>query len=154
MTTTPQTEWTTDHREWYRTVYLESDHWAELRGRKLKANPTCERCPRRATDVHHVNYRNIFDVELTDLLSLCRPCHDAEHKENGMPRRPRVSFGRYFPPHVKQAMRAQKQAVARPVFKHVREMTPKELKEYRKRQMKGNFKLRRCPKRDLGPRIR
>jgi hypothetical protein len=77
-------EWTTDNREWYRTVYLSSEHWKNLRRRKLAAQPSCEMCGRYGAhhsylDVHHVNYRNIFDVELTDLLTVCRRCHKQIH---------------------------------------------------------------------------
>lgn len=87
-----QTNWTNDHRKWYREVYLKSEHWRELRGRKLRQNPKCERCLSSACDVHHVNYRNIFDVQLTDLLSLCRPCHEEEHRVNGAPKRTRPNL--------------------------------------------------------------
>jgi len=80
-------EWTTDNREWYRTVYLKSPHWTDLRSRKLSQNPNCEVCGGRALDAHHVNYRRIFDVEISDLLSVCRKCHDDIHKAFETPRR-------------------------------------------------------------------
>lgn len=93
-----QTEWTTDHREWYRNVYLKSDHWKELRARKIRENPTCQRCPSFAgVDVHHVNYKSLFDVEMSDLLSLCRQCHDKEHQKNGMPVRAKIDYWNYIP---------------------------------------------------------
>jgi hypothetical protein len=38
-------------------------------------------------DAHHVNYRRIFDVEISDLLSVCRKCHDDIHKAFETPRR-------------------------------------------------------------------
>lgn len=106
------THWTNDHRKWYREVYLKSDHWHELRSRKLKQNPKCERCPARACDVHHVNYRNIFDVQLSDLLSLCRPCHEREHKVNGMPKRERLLDTR-FPDRVAQIITHRKRIEAK-----------------------------------------
>lgn len=85
--------WTTDHREWYRDVYLKSEHWKRLRSAKLYIDPKCQHCKTaKATDVHHVNYREIFDVTLDDLLSLCRPCHSKEHEINGMPKRDREKF--------------------------------------------------------------
>lgn len=93
-----QPEWTTDHREWYRTVYLKSDHWKELRARKISEHPSCQRCPSTLEpDVHHVNYKNLFDVETSDLLTLCRNCHDLEHTNNGMTVREKPSFDNYFP---------------------------------------------------------
>lgn len=101
--------WTTDHREWYRTVYLKSDHWLTLRASKLKENPVCERCgSAKALDVHHVCYRQLFDVTIQDLLTLCRKCHDAEHEKNGMPVRQRVSFENYFPKYAADKISKQK----------------------------------------------
>lgn len=66
--------------QWYVRIYLKSDHWLKLRARKLKSNPTCERCPNISkSHVHHVNYRFIFDVTIRDLLTLCDDCHRKEH---------------------------------------------------------------------------
>jgi 5-methylcytosine-specific restriction endonuclease McrA len=48
-------------------------------------------------DVHHVNYRNLFDVKLLDLLALCRSCHKEEHRTAGQPRRVKTSYWNYFP---------------------------------------------------------
>lgn len=103
--------WTNDHREWYRKVYLNSEHWRDLKRAKLSKNPACERCgsPDRP-DVHHVRYRNIFDVKIKDLLTLCRTCHQEEHEKNGMPVRHRVSYHSYFPDQVVQRIKDQKAA--------------------------------------------
>lgn len=69
-------------RHYYRNVYLYSDHWKELRAKKLEKNPNCEKCGRSVcVDVHHLIYRNLFDVTIDDLQSLCRKCHDEEHKK-------------------------------------------------------------------------
>ncbi len=108
------THWTNDHRKWYRTVYLKSEHWRDLRGRKLNRNPQCERCQAKACDVHHVRYRNIFDVQLHDLLSLCRACHTEEHRVNGMPKRRKV-IDRSFTPMQRAglALQRRKQKIRR-----------------------------------------
>jgi len=67
-------------RDYYRDEYLKSDHWKQLRSKKLDLTPHCERCPSCAQlDVHHRNYRNLYDVLLSDLETLCRGCHDEEH---------------------------------------------------------------------------
>ena len=80
--------WTNDHSHWYRTVYLKSDHWRNLQRQKRKQNPSCQRCGATSKlDIHHVNYHNIFDVQLSDLLTLCRRCHTQEHTINGTPKR-------------------------------------------------------------------
>jgi hypothetical protein len=71
----------TDYQQWYREVYLRSDHWQNLRKLAFQTyGRICSKC--RAIgrlDVHHLRYRNIFDVLVTDLQILCRQCHEREH---------------------------------------------------------------------------
>jgi hypothetical protein len=69
-------------REWYRKVYLHSDHWSELRSARLfVAGFQCEKCQKTGMlDVHHLRYRSIFNVTVDDLQALCRSCHNAEHE--------------------------------------------------------------------------
>ena len=60
----------------YREEYLLSDHWKELKECKLTQTPLCENCgTQRYIEPHHVNYKNLYDVELSDLKTLCRKCH-------------------------------------------------------------------------------
>jgi 5-methylcytosine-specific restriction endonuclease McrA len=67
-------------RDYYRNVYLKSDHWRELRKRKLELNPLCEKCGgNNCVDPHHLLYRNLYDVQLSDLQTLCRKCHAEVH---------------------------------------------------------------------------
>lgn len=69
-------------RENYRREYLRSDHWKELRSRKLTENPLCEVCgSKERVEPHHINYRNLYDVELFDLKTLCRKCHMDVHEK-------------------------------------------------------------------------
>lgn len=90
-------EWTNDHRQWYREVYLRSQHWADLVTRKLRANPKCELCGKKGRlDIHHINYKNIFDVTIDDLASLCRGCHNREHEIRGLPKRVKISYSDYY----------------------------------------------------------
>lgn len=66
--------------------YLQSDHWKKLRKRKLKESPSCLVCKTEKTlEVHHIRYKNLTDVKLTDLRTLCEKCHRTLHKakENG-----------------------------------------------------------------------
>jgi 5-methylcytosine-specific restriction endonuclease McrA len=68
-------------RDEYRNEYLDSQHWKDLRNEKLKVNPICENCGNLTMlDVHHVNYKNLYDVTVYDLKTLCRACHNNEHK--------------------------------------------------------------------------
>lgn len=69
-----------DFRGWYRFQYLKSDHWKRLRKEKIKSSSFCEICRNNSPEqVHHVRYRSIYDVELSDLQAVCRTCHCAIH---------------------------------------------------------------------------
>lgn len=69
-------------REYYRGVYLKSKHWLLLKRKKLLESPTCEKCGKENDlDIHHIRYKNLYDVELSDLQTLCRGCHVLEHKQ-------------------------------------------------------------------------
>jgi hypothetical protein len=105
--------WTNDNRSWYRQVYLRSDHWKNLRTAKLEATPICEICKReKAVEPHHKRYKQIFDVTLDDLLSVCRACHDEIHRREGMPKRKRPKFQK-----MSSDQRAAIKANNAPIFK-------------------------------------
>lgn len=75
-------------QSWYRQIYLESEHWRTTR-RQARARvggvcQACGGCP-ESVDVHHLRYRNIFDVTMDDLQVLCRACHDKEHEDDQIP---------------------------------------------------------------------
>jgi hypothetical protein len=64
----------------YRNVYLNSDHWKLLREEKLATSYTCEKCGSKSNlNVHHKEYKELYDVKISDLQTLCRKCHDKEH---------------------------------------------------------------------------
>lgn len=67
-------------RKEYREEYLQSHEWKSLRGLILSASPDCQCCIEKANDVHHLVYRNIVDVKVTDLLPVCRSCHTLIHE--------------------------------------------------------------------------
>lgn len=67
-------------------LYLQTDHWKELRKRKLKQHPICELCKKeKATEVHHLTYVDgnkesiLYGEELWQLASACRECHRKQH---------------------------------------------------------------------------
>ena len=70
-------------RRWYRKIYLKSDHWKFLKAALFKKKPKqckkCKSCLR--IDVHHKEYKYIYDVTIDDLEILCRKCHRKEHKQ-------------------------------------------------------------------------
>lgn len=72
-----------ERKHFYRFEYLKSEHWKDLRIAKLASvDAACARCGERdlSNDVHHVRYKNLYDVVLKDLIVLCRHCHEMVHK--------------------------------------------------------------------------
>lgn len=61
--------------------YLKTDHWQAKRLEKLvSVSYRCEECGRRrATCVHHLSYDNLGNEPLSDLLGLCKWCHEELH---------------------------------------------------------------------------
>lgn len=66
-------------RREYREEYLQSEEWKTLREIIIGAGPICQCCEQKATDVHHMVYRNIVDIKISDLIPVCRKCHDLIH---------------------------------------------------------------------------
>jgi len=82
-----------DKRRYYREEYLKSGHWRELKSSKLKQVCFCEKCGvSKRLDVHHLNYRSLYDVRLTDLMVLCRKCHIQEHTKTA-PKKKKSKIG-------------------------------------------------------------
>ena len=77
-----------DYQDYYRNVYLLSEHWKRLRKKKLRLNPICEKCrARKHLDVHHLRYKHLYDVLVEDLQTLCRRCHCKVHGKKYVPPR-------------------------------------------------------------------
>ena len=69
-----------DQMNYYRNVYLKSLEWKNKRDLVMKFyEGNCNKCHQKANDVHHLNYDNIFVEKFTDLIPLCRNCHNKEH---------------------------------------------------------------------------
>ena len=68
-------------RERY-SAYLQSDHWFNLKTEKvLRGGQRCENCPSQTMlHVHHINYRDLYDCTLDDLMVLCQSCHADFHE--------------------------------------------------------------------------
>ena len=68
---------------WYREVYLRSEDWKNLRAAVLAAPIWQGRCwicqHKKKRDVHHLRYRRLYNVRLSDLIPLCRTCHTTLH---------------------------------------------------------------------------
>ena len=63
----------------YREKYLESPNWKEKRKRVLDRDGNLCVCGERAIDVHHKTYENLGQEPLSDLIALCKNCHDGYH---------------------------------------------------------------------------
>jgi hypothetical protein len=62
---------------------LKSEDWKNLRAAVLHRDDNkCVRCKKESTanDVHHLQYRNLWDVKPSDLITLCRKCHELAHE--------------------------------------------------------------------------
>ena len=67
-------------KEYYNDVYLKSDEWKRKRENVLKRdNYKCVCCGNEATQVHHINYNNVYKENIKELLSVCKPCHEKIH---------------------------------------------------------------------------
>ncbi|MEE9364856.1 MAG: hypothetical protein V3U92_19825 [Cellulophaga sp.] len=62
--------------------YLTSNKWKELREKvKERDEFLCQECKtKKAEEVHHLTYENVFDEKLSDLISVCSDCHKELHK--------------------------------------------------------------------------
>jgi len=71
-----------DFMSYYRDVYLKSDDWKNLRDSKIaRHGKVCSLCfmEQQSVDVHHLKYKNIYNVNHDDLRVLCRECHNKIH---------------------------------------------------------------------------
>jgi len=64
--------------------YLLSDQWKELRLHIFERdNNICQHCKLNpAEEVHHLTYNSIYKEPLSDLISVCRTCHQQIHKSS------------------------------------------------------------------------
>lgn len=69
------------NRKEYREDYLNSPEWKAIKNLVFSKTVICQCCNSKiAKDLHHMVYRNIVDVKITDLLPVCRGCHVLIHK--------------------------------------------------------------------------
>lgn len=69
--------------------YLQTEHWLSLRQRIIERDGfACRACGGRDLDglhVHHKTYQRRGAENPSDLLTLCRSCHKALHREHVPP---------------------------------------------------------------------
>ena len=62
---------------------MESEMWRRKREYILKrSNGNCERCGKKAYNVHHKTYERVGYERPEDLMAVCKSCHGKEHSEN------------------------------------------------------------------------
>lgn len=70
--------------------YLKTEHWKNLRLKKLKDKPLCQICgTNKGLHVHHKRYKYqgksiLFNERLEDLITLCSSCHRLVHRYFGI----------------------------------------------------------------------
>lgn len=69
------------HSEEKYRLYLCSPEWGAKRSAiRRRSGGTCERCKRNpAVECHHMTYSRRYREPLTDLMDLCRGCHQFSH---------------------------------------------------------------------------
>ena len=73
------------YRQW-KQQYLKSPEWKALKSKVLnRDNYTCQSCNTNgiSLEVHHITYQNFGNENLSDLVSLCRNCHQSIHDKHG-----------------------------------------------------------------------
>lgn len=67
-------------RKEYREEYLASPEWKLKSAAILKRDPICTLCDSSPScDAHHLTYERIHFERETDLIGVCRPCHNLIH---------------------------------------------------------------------------
>jgi hypothetical protein len=108
-------------------AYLKSDRWQRKRSEALvRAKYRCEKCGAKCSvgieqlHVHHKTYRRLGNERASDLMVVCRGCHDKIHKPHSKPQpdaTPRTATSLFINPfakekeHRKTTRRQRKQAV-------------------------------------------
>lgn len=74
-------------------AYLKSEDW-RIRRKELmeEANHTCSECGAKATQLHHLSYKNLgFEILDVDVVALCGECHKNLHLMKGKV----IEYGEY-----------------------------------------------------------
>lgn len=67
-------------KSYYNEVYLKSDEWKSKRENiLLRDKYNCVCCKGKATQVHHINYNNVYQEKDRQLVSVCKDCHEKIH---------------------------------------------------------------------------
>jgi len=70
--------------------HLQSEYWHKLKVAKLQqCGSYCEKCGRlsKHLDLHHKTYKRLGFEALSDVVLLCRTCHEHQHEYYGKDRK-------------------------------------------------------------------
>jgi hypothetical protein len=71
----------TNEKEKYQAYLCSSEWWAIRNKVTDRCGGTCEKCKiRKVENVHHLTYIRKYQEQLSDLIGLCKKCHDDIHK--------------------------------------------------------------------------
>lgn len=66
--------------EKHRSAYLHTDHWKDVSARRKDKDGRCLLCDGVDNlECHHIHYDTLFQENLRDLMTVCRPCHRRIH---------------------------------------------------------------------------
>jgi hypothetical protein len=78
--------------------YLKTKHWVKLRKNKYKHKKACSLCDSKVKlNVHHLRYKDLFNINTHDLKVVCQRCHIIIH--NGIKNKELV-FNKDNPHHI------------------------------------------------------
>jgi len=64
--------------------YLQSEAWQKLSNTiRVQSDFTCAKCGNWGVETHHLHYVNFEHEPLSDLVCLCRDCHQSIHDKYG-----------------------------------------------------------------------
>lgn len=71
------------------SIHLQSKHWRILTRQTLDRDSwTCQFCKKaKATEVHHLTYKNLGNESLDELISCCKACHESIHDKSTVPQK-------------------------------------------------------------------
>lgn len=79
--------------------YLKSDKWKFIRSIRFNLDDgLCQHCGIKLNDTeahcHHLTYDRLGDEDISDVVTLCRSCHDAVHAKDKSNQTEMIDFNR------------------------------------------------------------
>ena len=91
--------------------HMQSEYWKNLKQKRWEiAGGVCERCKQfPCTDLHHLHYQNLLEEDISEVVYLCRACHQHIHDKFGYSRHEHFPIhGDQIPPNKVKLLRKTK----------------------------------------------